>query len=99
MPDTHTHLYRGETSFNNGHKHGYWGVTSPSPDVPGHTHDLGGRTCEQDRHMHRYTFATGPERGNSGGHVHYFVGAAEYSDGHIHTMAGYTSADSAALML
>jgi hypothetical protein len=92
MPDMHTHLYSKETSLNNGHKHRYWGETGPSPDVPGHTHNIIGRTCEEDRHKHSYSFATAAERGNGSGHVHHYAGVAEYGEGHIHTMTGYTSA-------
>jgi len=37
MPDgLHSHSFNGRTTFNDGHIHEYFGVTSFNPDVPGH---------------------------------------------------------------
>jgi hypothetical protein len=38
--EMHTHYYMGETSYDDGHIHRYRGITSPSPNYPGHTHLL-----------------------------------------------------------
>lgn len=89
----HTHYYRGETSYEDGHRHNYSGMTSPAPDTPGHTHMISDRTSMNDRHTHRFSFSTGPAREYRGGHVHHYAGVAQFNDGHIHTMGGCTSVD------
>ncbi|WP_422691252.1 YmaF family protein [Clostridium thermosuccinogenes] len=56
----HSHSFSGYTSYNNGHRHYYMGMTSISPDVPGHIHYMAGYTSFDDGHTHAYRSATGP---------------------------------------
>ena len=92
MPDgIHSHNFGGETTFNDGHVHGYRGTTSLNPNFPGHIHSMMGDTTFNDGHIHRYLLSTGPGIRVAGGHIHYYEAATSYNDGHIHYLRGYTT--------
>lgn len=58
--ELHTHVYTGETSTEDGHRHYYIGRTSASPDVPGHKHHMSGQTNLSYSPIHQYSFITEP---------------------------------------
>jgi len=61
MPNgMHSHRFMGRTTFNDGHVHGYSGMTSLNPNIPGHMHYITGETTFEDGHIHRYSLQTGP---------------------------------------
>lgn len=92
MPDRlHSHDFRGRTTFNDGHTHGYSGVTSDNPDVPRHIHYMMGETTFNDGHVHRYTLFTNPEIRVGRGHTHYYQASTSFNDGHVHYLYGYTT--------
>ncbi|HOQ01257.1 MAG TPA: YmaF family protein [Acetivibrio clariflavus] len=92
MPNgMHSHRFMGRTTFNDGHVHGYSGMTSQNPDIPGHMHYITGETTFEDGHIHRYSLQTGPSIPVYGGHIHYYQAATSFNDGHVHYLYGYTS--------
>jgi hypothetical protein len=92
MPNgLHSHSFRGRTTFNDGHTHGYTGITSLSPDVRGHVHFITGATTFNDGHIHRYALYTSREIPVAGGHTHFYQAATSFNDRHVHFLFGFTS--------
>lgn len=92
MPEKlHNHYFRGITSYDDGHVHGYSGITSNNPDVPSHIHYMAGNTTLNDGHVHYYAIFTGPEVEFNGGHYHHYRGITRIADRHVHYLYGLTS--------
>ncbi|PNT92270.1 YmaF family protein [Clostridium thermosuccinogenes] len=87
----HSHSFSGYTSYNNGHRHYYMGMTSISPDVPGHIHYMAGYTSFDDGHTHAYRSATGPAIYIGSMHYHGYRGTTGIADRHTHNYDGRTS--------
>ena len=87
----HTHNYKGVTTFNDGHEHGYVGTTSQAPDIPGHTHRMVGETTFDDGHSHGYSLQTSPPLPAGNGHTHYYQSETTFNDQHIHYLFGYNT--------
>ena len=88
----HIHPYRTRTTFNDGHRHGMSGRTSPpSGRGPRHIHYYEGTTSFDDGHVHFYRGWTGPPIPLPGGnHYHEFFGQTTFNDGHVHYYRGRT---------
>lgn len=54
----HSHYYSGITSFENGHIHGYEGITTLAPTGVPHVHYIQGITTYDDGHVHTYWLTT-----------------------------------------
>ena len=90
----HSHSLCGSTSYNDGHLHHYGTVTGLGPSGVPHTHSFYGDTSFIDDHIHPYCSETGPViLTEDGRHYHEYHTIAQYADGHIHGMRGYTSID------
>jgi hypothetical protein len=91
LPALHTHQYKGVTVYVDGHLHLFSGVSSASPDVPGHTHTIAGRTTTDAGHSHGYSLTTRePTMVGPGRHYHYYAGDTDMAMGHRHPMSGTT---------
>lgn len=94
MPDElHRHEYKGVTVFVDGHVHLFSGISSASPNVPGHTHTIAGQTTVNDGHSHPYRMISeGPiyvDRARYK-HYHFYSGVTGFVRGHDHPMSGTT---------
>jgi len=87
----HFHYYLGNTSYNDGHRHRYQGMTSIDNDVLGHVHEMAGITSFEDGHTHNYKSVTGPAIYANGMHYHMYRGETSVADRHIHNYDGNTS--------
>lgn len=91
MPELHTHQYRGVTVYVDAHLHLFSGVTSASPDTPGHTHNITGTTTVDAGHSHRYLLTSaGPTVVGPGRHYHAYAGDTDMTMNHRHPMSGTT---------
>lgn len=91
MPGLHTHAFQGVTVFVDGHLHLFSGISSASPDTPGHTHTIAGRTTTDAGHSHSYSLTSqGPTVVGPGKHYHYYTGDTHFAQGHRHPMSGTT---------
>ena len=91
MPVLHTHEFKGVTVFVGGHLHLFSGVSSASPDTPGHMHVIAGDTTNEAGHSHHYSLISHePTVVGPGRHYHYYTGNTEVTDGHLHPMSGTT---------
>lgn len=80
----HTHQYINSTTFDDSHKHFMKGLSSESPDIPGHVHQMEGFTSLEDGHVHRYSNQTCPAFYDiHGDHYHLYSGITCTSDGHV----------------
>ncbi len=89
----HSHGFRGVTSFDVGHRHGYAGVTEPAPSGVPHTHAYSTVTTLNDGHVHYITGRTGPAIPvPGGGHYHFFEGVTTVNGRtpHSHRYSGRT---------
>lgn len=89
----HTHEFKGVTVYVDGHLHLFSGVSSASPETPGHTHIIAGETTTDHGHSHGYSIQTqGPTYVDPGRyrHYHYFTGETYYTWGHAHPMESTT---------
>lgn len=90
----HTHGHFGATTCNDGHTHLHPGVTStPVETAEGHVHEIWGNTTFDDQHIHYYEAYTSVPIPLPGGyHTHYAEITTSESDGHTHTIKGFTKA-------
>lgn len=89
----HTHQFKGVTVYVDGHVHLFSGVSSASPNVPGHVHNVAGQTSVSLDHFHDYSYNTqGPTYVDQAHykHYHYHEGITGYSFAHRHPMNGTT---------
>lgn len=90
----HIHHFRGDTSFDVGHKHRYAGTTEPAPSGVQHSHRYFTFTTFDAGHKHVIKGVTGPAVPLlGGGHYHEFSGITTV-DGvtpHRHKYSGRTS--------
>lgn len=92
MPgNLHSHEYRGNTTYNDGHVHMYYGSTSQVPDTPNHMHIMMGETSYNDGHTHRYSLYTSPSIKVGNGHTHYYQAGTSFNDNHLHYLYGYNT--------
>ncbi|MCX7709290.1 MAG: YmaF family protein [Clostridia bacterium] len=84
----HTHRYVNTTSYDDGHRHGFKGVTSCSSEDPAHIHYMVGTTTYEDGHTHRYRLQTSPAIIVNGQHYHLYCGVTTVDDEHLHSMDG-----------
>jgi len=92
MP-VHVHPFSGVTSFDDGHRHGYAGMTEPAPNGVPHTHAYSTTTSFNDRHSHAISGRTGPAIPlQGGGHLHIFQGVTTVNGAtpHRHSYSGRT---------
>lgn len=90
----HSHAYAGSTTCNKGHIHNYGGVTTKAKSGVPHHHHMEGITTYDKEHEHKYSTKTGPAIHLINGlHYHYFETKVTLVDGHIHCIAGFTSAN------
>jgi hypothetical protein len=90
----HTHEFKGNTSFDDGHRHRYAGTTEPAPSGIQHTHKYFTFTSVDNRHNHQIRGITGPAIPlGSGGHFHEFSGftTVDGTTPHRHRYSGRTS--------
>jgi hypothetical protein len=81
----HSHKFKGVTTYVDGHVHLFSGVSSMSPDVPGHTHTIEGQTTVDDGHSHGFYIITqGPTKVDSKAHYHYYEGNTNIVRNHKH---------------
>lgn len=88
------HEFRGVTSFDVGHSHGYAGTTEPAPSGVPHTHRYFTFTSVDDRHRHEIRGVTSPAIPlPNGGHYHEFSGFTTINgaNSHRHSYSGRTS--------
>lgn len=93
----HTHPFSGITSFDDGHRHQYAGVTEPAPSGVQHVHRYFTVTSFEDGHTHEIRGTTGPAVPvPGGGHIHYFEGFTTVSgrSPHTHRYFGETGSES-----
>lgn len=94
MPSTHVHQFSGWTSFDDGHRHGYSGVTGPSIySERTHYHRMSATTLN-DGHTHSFSITTGPaESVGPSTHIHRYFGVTTPNGRgpHTHRFAGTTS--------
>jgi hypothetical protein len=91
LPVLHTHQFKGVTVYIDGHLHLFSGVSSESPDTPGHTHNIAGRTTTDAGHFHSYLLIShGPTVVGPGRHYHYYAGDTAIALQHRHPMSGTT---------
>ncbi|WP_060678464.1 YmaF family protein [Virgibacillus halodenitrificans] len=92
--DRHTHAYFGTTTCENGHAHLHPGVSGPAIESEdGHFHRVYGNTTFNDAHFHYYEAHTGPPiQLPDGSHIHYTEFQTKESNGHVHTIKGFTAA-------
>ena len=50
MLGIHTHSFEGPTTVNDKHRHFYSGISSASPDTPGHDHNISAVTTLNNGH-------------------------------------------------
>lgn len=89
----HTHQFRGVSVYVDGHLHLFSGVSSASPETPGHTHIISGETTTADGHSHGFSIQTqGPTYVDTGRykHYHYYKGQSFNMLGHNHGMESTT---------
>ncbi|WP_332237803.1 YmaF family protein [Sporolactobacillus sp. KGMB 08714] len=89
----HVHPFRGVTSFDAGHAHGYAGTTEPAPSGVPHTHRYFTFTSFDDGHHHEISSITGPAISlPDGRHYHEFKGTTTVNGAtpHSHRYAGKT---------
>lgn len=82
----HTHNYLGKTSFNDGHRHEYQGITSAASSGVPHIHYVVGYTDYADGHTHYYSMETSSDYHVQGGHTHYISGTTYIAEDHYHFM-------------
>jgi hypothetical protein len=90
----HTHDYYGETSYDEGHAHGYRGRTTSAPTGIPHIHYIEGYTSKDDGHRHYYKIETSVDYPDTcNGHFHYISGTTEEAGMHIHLIQNVTTGD------
>lgn len=82
----HVHSFSGTTSFDDGHKHQYAGMTNPAPTGVDHVHGYYTVTSLDNGHTHVIQGTTGPSIPlPGGGHYHYFEGYTTVNGIHPHS--------------
>jgi len=82
----HVHRYRGRTTYNDRHRHGFDDFTGCRVSVGRgrHVHRYENRTTMNDGHRHRMDDTTGINYRVAGGHRHRSNTRTSYNDGHRH---------------
>jgi len=76
-----------------GHLHLFSGVSSASPETPGHTHIIAGETTTTDGHSHGFSIVTQPPTYVDEArykHYHYYTGNTYTVRNHFHGMESTT---------
>ena len=92
MSIVHQHYYQGVSDLSFNHSHRYTGLSSESPNLPGHVHELSGCTTKDNNHRHYYKLVTGPSIEIAGGHIHAFQGLTTSDQNHCHQLLNHTMA-------
>ncbi len=89
----HVHNYNFRTTFEDGHTHCMFGVTTLGTTRGNtHVHYYRGVTTLADGHVHYYRGVTGPAIYlPEGGHIHYYQGVTTFNNRHKHAYAGTDS--------
>jgi len=86
----HRHYFQGISDLIFNHQHRYSGLSSESPNCPGHTHEISGCNTEDNNHRHYYKIITGPSIEITGGHIHAYQGLTTLDFRHCHLQSGST---------
>ena len=73
-PVMHSHRFKGVTTYVDGHLHLFSGISSVSPNVPGHRHFITGITTFNFAHSHPYNLITDTQTNVDSAHYHFYAG-------------------------
>jgi len=89
MLGIHTHSFEGPTTVNDKHRHFYSGISSASPDTPGHDHNISAVTTLNNGHTHSFSVTTAPAIPVKQGHFHPYTGTTTFNS--VHYFRGNTT--------